>query len=87
MSFQCKKVLAIGATSGIGEALAERFIAEGSSVIAVGRRKERLCAFEEKHGQEKATSVSFNITQIENDSGFCLKALLLGGIVSVKHTN
>ena len=68
MSFQYKKVLAIGATSGIDEALAERLIAEGSSVIAVGRRKERLSAFEEKHGQEKATLVSFNIRRLRFDT-------------------
>lgn len=70
MSFQYKKVLVIGATSGIGEALAERFIAKGSRVIGVGRRKERLSAFEEKHGQDKATSVSFDITQTERIPGF-----------------
>jgi short-subunit dehydrogenase len=37
MPFQYKKILVIGATLGIGEALAERFIAKGSHVIVVGR--------------------------------------------------
>ena len=35
-------VLVTGATSGFGLAIAERFAAEGSRVVAAGRRRERL---------------------------------------------
>ena len=35
-------ILITGATSGFGEAMARRFVAEGQRVIITGRRKERL---------------------------------------------
>lgn len=62
MPFQYKKVLVIGATSGIGEALADKFVENGSHVIAVGRRRERLDAFVHRHGEDKASSMQFDIT-------------------------
>lgn len=52
----------VGATSGIGLAMAEKFITSGSKVIVVGRRKDRLDAFVTKHGVEKAGAVPFDIT-------------------------
>jgi NADP-dependent 3-hydroxy acid dehydrogenase YdfG len=64
MPFQYRKVLLIGATSGIGEALADRFVAEGSHVIAVGRRQERLDEFVEKHGKDKASGITFDIADL-----------------------
>ncbi|KAI1137704.1 putative short-chain dehydrogenase/oxidoreductase [Hypoxylon sp. FL0543] len=44
-----KKALIIGATSGIGEALAAKLHAEGTSVIVTGRRRDRLDAFVAAH--------------------------------------
>jgi NADP-dependent 3-hydroxy acid dehydrogenase YdfG len=40
-----------GATSGIGEACARRFVADGARVIAVGRRQERLDALARDLGE------------------------------------
>jgi short-subunit dehydrogenase involved in D-alanine esterification of teichoic acids len=65
MPFPYKTVLIVGATSGIGLAFAERLIAEGSKVIVVGRRKERLDAFVQKHGSEKSTAVPYDINDID----------------------
>jgi len=70
MGFQYKKVLLVGATAGIGAALADKFIAEGLSVIAVGRRQERLDAFVQKHGPEKASGIRFDITNRAGLAGF-----------------
>jgi 3-hydroxy acid dehydrogenase/malonic semialdehyde reductase len=42
--------LVTGATSGIGQACAERFIRDGARVIAVGRRGDRLAALAERLG-------------------------------------
>ena len=62
MSFPYKHVLLIGATSGIGAALADKFISLGSRVTAVGRRTDRLDAFVARHGTHKASSVAFDVT-------------------------
>ena len=52
----------IGATSGIGAALASRLIQEGSKVIAVGRRQDKLDDFVSRHGKDKASSVRFDLS-------------------------
>ncbi|KAH6954252.1 hypothetical protein HG530_015226 [Fusarium avenaceum] len=62
MSSPYKHVLLIGATSGIGAALADKFVLEGAKVIAVGRRQDRLDAFVQKHGADKASSVKYDVT-------------------------
>ena len=43
-------VLVTGATSGFGEAIARRCIKDGASVIAVGRRADRLARLASKYG-------------------------------------
>jgi len=50
-------VLVTGATSGFGEAIALRFAAEGSKVIACGRRAERLAALKKRLGRRGHTLV------------------------------
>lgn len=65
MPFPYKKVLVVGATSGIGEALAAKLVDNGISVIVVGRRKEKLDAFVSKHGADKASAAVFDITQLD----------------------
>ena len=57
----------------IGEALASRFIKEGSTVIVVGRRKEKLVEFVHKHGNGKASAVPFDITELEKIPAFVTK--------------
>ena len=73
MPFPYKKVLVIGATSGIGEALAARLVEEGSSVIVTGPRKESLINFVHKHGKDKATAVPFDITDMDKIPNFAAK--------------
>jgi hypothetical protein len=65
MSFPYKHVLLVGATSGIGASMASRLISSGVKVSAVGRRKERLEEFVSKHGEEKASSMVFDIADLE----------------------
>ncbi len=49
MQIASNKVLITGGASGIGLALAERFLQAGSQVIICGRRPDRLQAAREKH--------------------------------------
>jgi len=63
--FPYKKVVVIGATSGLGEALATKLIEEGISVVVTGRRKEKLDEFVKKHGENKASASVFDITKLD----------------------
>ena len=65
MSFQFKHVLLIGATSGIGKGLADRLVKGGVKVTAVGRRKNKLDAFVDQHGDSKAKAVAFDIKNLQ----------------------
>lgn len=73
MPFQYKRILLIGATSGIGEALGRRFVKEGSYVIAVGRRKDKLEEFVHRNGKDHAAAVPFDITELDKIPNFVQK--------------
>ncbi|KAI0478382.1 NADP-dependent dehydrogenase-like protein [Xylariaceae sp. FL0804] len=69
-SFPYKKVLIIGATSGIGLELGYQLVKEGVHVIAVGRRQERLDSFVASSGTQAASGHAFDIADIEAIPGF-----------------
>ena len=50
--------------------MADRLIQEGSKVIAVGRRQDRLDNFIRKHGSDKASAAKFDITNRQNMDDF-----------------
>lgn len=64
MVFQYKEVLMIGGTAGIGAGMADRLIQEGSKVIVVGRRQDRIDSFVEKHGSDKAGGIKFDLSDV-----------------------
>jgi len=70
MAFPYKHVVLIGATSGIGKAMAEKLVNSGSKVTVVGRRKERLDEFVAQHGESKAKAVQFDIGKTAEASQF-----------------
>ncbi|MET0155579.1 MAG: 3-oxoacyl-[acyl-carrier-protein] reductase [Rickettsiales bacterium] len=45
------RVIVTGATGGIGQATAERFVRAGARVLATGRKEDALCALREKLGE------------------------------------
>lgn len=75
MSFHYTKTLVIGATSGIGWALAEKIVEDGKYVVIVGRRQDRLDDFVKKHGNTKVDSVVFDITNLDEIPGFVKNVL------------
>jgi len=74
MGFRYKQVLVIGGTSGIGAALGDRLVQEGSKVIIVGRRQDRIDTFVQKHGSARAGGIKFNISDLERVDEFFSKA-------------
>lgn len=77
MPFPYKHVLVVGATSGIGLALAERMIANGCKIIAVGRRQEKLDELQQKHDRDKVSTFAFDITKLNEISDFASKCVPL----------
>lgn len=69
MSFPYKKVLIIGATSGIGKALAAKVIENGTQLVIAGRRKENLDEFVQKYGSDKVASKVFDVMQLDQVRG------------------
>ena len=65
MSFPYKKVLIIGATSGIGKTLADKVVQNGSKLIAAGRRNENLQELLQRHGSDKVSTKTFDVMQLE----------------------
>ena len=72
MSFPYSRTLLVGATSGIGRALAEKILTTTpeASVVAVGRRKENLESLVHKYGSEKIAAVPFDITKLNQIPNF-----------------
>jgi 3-hydroxy acid dehydrogenase/malonic semialdehyde reductase len=57
-----KIALVTGATSGFGEATAEAFARAGATVIAAGRRRERLEALAARLGRERVHPLALDVT-------------------------
>jgi short-subunit dehydrogenase involved in D-alanine esterification of teichoic acids len=73
MAFPYKKIVVIGATSGIGQALATKFVENSIEVVVVGRRREKLEEFVSSHGTEKAAAELLDITDLDNIPSFASK--------------
>jgi short-subunit dehydrogenase involved in D-alanine esterification of teichoic acids len=58
------KALIIGATSGIGWGLAIKLLSQGTHVILVGRRQDRLDAFTAQHGTKNVTTIAIDATDL-----------------------
>jgi NADP-dependent 3-hydroxy acid dehydrogenase YdfG len=65
MPFEYKHVLIIGATSGIGEALAAKLVQNDVQVIISGRRQDKLDAFVDRYGRDKVKAKAFDIMQLD----------------------
>lgn len=65
MAFPYKNVLIIGATSGIGKALANKLVQNGIPTIIAGRRQGNLVDFVQQHGTDKVKSKAIDVLQLD----------------------
>jgi uncharacterized protein len=69
-----KLALVTGATSGIGQAFADRLAADGYDLVIVGRRKERLEAFAKSHPDVGVRVIAADLSSsegVEEVAGIC----------------
>jgi NADP-dependent 3-hydroxy acid dehydrogenase YdfG len=79
--FVNKTVVVTGASSGIGEAIARRFSAEGANVVVAARRRERLDALVVELGPERTLAATTDVTQpADLDATMRAAAQRFGGI-------
>lgn len=55
--------------------MADRLIQAGIKVTAVGRRKQRLEEFVEKHGEEKASAMNYDVSDIDGAPQFVAESV------------
>ncbi|KAL4757257.1 putative short-chain dehydrogenase/oxidoreductase [Aspergillus foveolatus] len=70
------KVLIVGATSGIGRALATRLVEKGIPVVISGRREENLQEFVRQHGSDKVKSKVVDVTKLDKIPEFASEVLV-----------
>jgi NADP-dependent 3-hydroxy acid dehydrogenase YdfG len=70
MAFPYKHALMVGATTGIGKAVADRLIESGIKVTAVGRRQARIDEFIQKHGSNMAKGIAYDVVAWQNAPKF-----------------
>ncbi|KAL4749397.1 hypothetical protein BDW72DRAFT_204760 [Aspergillus terricola var. indicus] len=71
-----KVTLIIGATSGIGRALAARLVENGIPVVISGRREENLQEFVRQHGSDKVKSKVVDVTKLDQIPKFASEVLV-----------
>ena len=74
VNFSYNTILIVGATSGIGKGLAEKFIKEGKKIVIVGRREEQLQEFAKAAGKDKVLGYEvFDISKLDQIPSFVEK--------------
>ncbi|WOE74910.1 SDR family NAD(P)-dependent oxidoreductase [Alterisphingorhabdus coralli] len=86
MDFSGKTIWITGASSGIGEALARAFAAEGAKLILSGRRQDALDALAKELDTE-TTSITFDTTDWDALPGAVEKAVAWQGHVDILVNN
>lgn len=75
-----RRVIVVGASSGIGEALAERYARRGAQVVALARRQDRLDALADRCGP-KVLPMVHDVSQADGVAGaFAAARSALGGL-------
>lgn len=86
-TLQDKKIVVTGGGSGLGYAMAKKFVSEGAEVLISGRNEEKLSAAVKKLG-ERAKYIVADVCDVEHSLEFLEKAKkLLGGRIDCLVSN
>ncbi len=81
---RCNKILITGGGSGIGKAIAKRFIEDGASVTILGRNLEKLNNAKKEINSDKLFVVQGDVSKADEIKNYILKASeLMGGLDGV----
>lgn len=82
-----KKVIVVGASSGIGQEIVHLLLKEGCSVGIAARRIERLKTIQDKYGEERVKIIDLDVQK--QDAASRLEALIndLGGMDTYIHAS
>ena len=87
MRLKDKAILVTGSTTGIGEGIARRFVAEGAKVILHGRNAERGNALRQELGPENAAFCQGDLGDAEYPDQLAEDALAAFGRIDVLVNN
>ncbi len=87
MRLKGKVALITGGGTGIGTAIAERFVAEGAKICITGRRQEMLDKVAQALTPGRVTTCSGDVTKVEDVKRMVAKALALEGRLDVVVNN
>lgn len=69
-----KKIVITGGGSGLGFAMAKKFISEGAEVLITGRNKEKLETAVNNLGNQKCHYIVWDVCDVEHCGDFLIKA-------------
>lgn len=75
-----KKVIVVGASSGIGQEIVHLLLKEGCSVGIAARRIERLKTIQDKYGEERVKIIDLDVQKQDADKKLETLINLLGGM-------
>lgn len=83
-----KRVVITGGGSGLGFAMAKKFISEGAKVVISGRKADKLRTAAEKLGKESCKTIVADVCDVAHSKEFLEKAQeLLGGNIDCLVSN
>lgn len=87
MRLEGKVALITGGGTGIGAAVAERFVKEGAKVVITGRRKEMLEETEKRISSERVKSFCGDVSKREDVERMVKETISFGGKIDVLVNN
>jgi meso-butanediol dehydrogenase / (S,S)-butanediol dehydrogenase / diacetyl reductase len=87
MKLEGKVALITGAGSGVGAAIAQRFVADGAKICITGRRQEKLDEVVQSLPAGTAVSCAGDVTDLEDARKMVASALVINGRLDVLVNN